>query len=539
MLNKLISLLRRIKFNLINLFASEVNIPSEFKILQRKETNYESFINQHLNYLSNKTVDLYDDLKIFGKDLKEYELSKDIFSDFDFSNKKLKPAFFNIADVKVPYEASRLQNLQKANSGNIDVNKFPLIYWNSPMDVAIRNINLILHLLAIENDYGGIKILGNNEDLITTYISQHYEFINNNLENSGDVVGNHYLIELASILLTIATFSFDGDTEEYIFFHDELSNELERQFYEDGTNFEGSTHYSALVVESLIICKLAVEEIDKNSILLGRIEEIIKSNKFFLSSLVNKGELSQIGDNDSGRIFYHAFDETKPLRMDWLFNLIDSLYPELSKYKRIEDKFSNEIKNEAPSLNEYKKVLHKPIKVFSSDYKACSFKDFGIFVWRNDDQYFSVRCGPLGQNGVGGHSHYDQLAIECFTNDKWIARDPGTGTYTDNIELRNKFRSLEYHWGPKAEIKFPQEDEFDCFRLNYMSDGEVLVFDKNNFLGYADFNGKRIYRKISIEDGIVTIEDYSKDVGLEEYTTWGEEKEGIKVQFSEGYKRIS
>ena len=539
MLNKLISRLRRIKFNLIHLFGSDVNIPSEFKLFQRKETNYESFINQHLNYLSKKTVDLYDDLKIFGKDLKEYELSKDIFSDFDFSNKKLKPAFFNVADVKVPYEASRLQYLQKTNSGNIDVNKFPLIYWNSPMDVAIRNINLIFHLLAIENDYAGIKILGNNKDLITTYISQHYEFINNNLENSGDVVGNHYLIELTSLLLTIATFSFDGDKEEYIFFHDELSKELERQFYEDGTNFEGSTHYSAFVVEALIICKLAVEEIDKNSILLERIEEIIKSNKFFLSTLVNKGELSQIGDNDSGRIFYHAFNEKKPLKMDWLLDLIDSLYPELSEYRKIQDKFNNEINNEAPTLNKSKKVLHKPIKVFSSDYKAYSFKDFGIFVWRNEDQYFSVRCGPIGQNGVGGHSHYDQLAIECFTNDKWIARDPGTGTYTDNIEIRNKFRSLEYHWGPKAEIKFPNEDEFDCFRLNYMSDGEVLLFDKNNFLGYAEFNGKRIYRKIYINDGIVTIEDYSEDVDLEEYTTWGEEKEGIKVKFSEGYKRLS
>ena len=539
MLNKLISRLRRIKFNLIHLFGSDVNIPSEFKLFQRKETNYESFINQHLNYLSNKTVDLYDDLKIFGKDLKEYELSKDIFSDFDFSNKKLKPAFFNVADVKVPYEASRLQYLQKTNSGNIDVNKFPLIYWNSPMDVAIRNINLIFHLLAIENDYAGTKILGNNKDLITTYISQHYEFINNNLENSGDVVGNHYLIELTSLLLTIATFSFDGDKEEYIFFHDELSKELDRQFYEDGTNFEGFTHYSAFVVEALILCKLAIEEIDKNSILLDRIEEIIKSNKFFLSSLANKGELSQIGDNDSGRIFYHAFNEKKPLKMDWLFDLIDSLYPELSEYRKIQDKFNNEINNEAPTLNKYKKVLHKPIKVFSSDYKAYSFKDFGIFVWRNEDQYFSVRCGPIGQNGVGGHSHYDQLAIECFTNDKWIARDPGTGTYTDNIEIRNKFRSLEYHWGPKAEIKFPNEDEFDCFRLNYMSDGEVLLFDKNNFLGYAEFNGKRIYRKIYINDGIVTIEDYSEDVDLEEYTTWGEEKEGIKVKFSEGYKRLS
>ena len=539
MLNKLISPLRRIKFNLIHLFGSDVNIPSEFKLFQRKETNYESFINQHLNYLSKKTVDLYDDLKIFGKDLKEYELSKDIFSDFDFSNKKLKPAFFNVADVKVPYEASRLQYLQKTNSGNIDVNNFPLIYWNSPMDVAIRNINLIFHLLAIENDYAGTKILGNNKDLITTYISQHYEFINNNLENSGDVVGNHYLIELTSLLLTIATFSFDGDKEEYIFFHDELSKELDRQFYEDGTNFEGSTHYSAFVVEALILCKLAVEEIDKNSILLDRIEEIIKSNKFFLSSLVNKGELSQIGDNDSGRIFYHAFNEKKPLKMDWLLDLIDSLYPELSEYRKIQDKFNNEINNEVPTLNKYKKVLHKPIKVFSSDYKAYSFKDFGIFVWRNEDQYFSVRCGPIGQNGGGGHSHYDQVAIECFTNDKWIARDPGTGTYTDNIEIRNKYRSLEYHWGPKVEIKFPKEDEFDCFRLNYMSDGEVLLFDKNNFLGYAEFNGKRIYRKIYINDGIVTIEDYSEDVDLEEYTTWGEEKAGIKVKFSEGYKRLS
>ena len=43
----------------------------------------------------------------------KYELSEDIFTNFDFSNRKLKPAFFNKADVKVPYEASRLQYLQK------------------------------------------------------------------------------------------------------------------------------------------------------------------------------------------------------------------------------------------------------------------------------------------------------------------------------------------------------------------------------------------------------------------------------------------
>ena len=85
----------------------------------------------------------------------------------------------------------------------------------------------------------------------------------------------------------------------------------------------------------------------------------------------------------------------------------------------------------------------------------------------------------------------------------------------------------------------PKEGEFDCIRLSYMGDGHTLIFNKNNFLGYAEFNGKRIYRKISIHDGEVLIEDFSNDVDLEEYTSWGEDNNGIKVLFSNGYKRVS
>jgi len=224
--------------------------------------------------------------------------------------------------------------------------------------------------------------------------------------------------------------------------------------------------------------------------------------------------------------------------MKWLIKLIDDLYQEAEIDK--EGKYFNyEITSKLPSFDNYKKATHKSIKIFTKDFQSYSFKDFGIFVWRNEHEYFSIRCGPIGQNGVGGHSHYDQLSIECFTNNKWIARNPGTGTYTDNIKIRNLFRSLEYHWGPKAKINFPKEDEFDCFKLNFMSDGEVLHFDKHNFLGFAVFNGKKVYRRISITDGVVNIEDFSKDVELEEYTSWGEENDGVKVQFSNGYKRLS
>jgi hypothetical protein len=72
-----------------------------------------------------------------------------------------------------------------------------------------------------------------------------------------------------------------------------------------------------------------------------------------------------------------------------------------------------------------------------------------------------------------------------------------------------------------------------------MSDGKALIFNHHNFLGVANFNGKKIYRKLSINDGIITIEDYSKMKNLKKYESWGESTNGIKVKFSEGYKRFS
>ena len=45
---------------------------------------------------------------------------------------------------------------------------------------------------------------------------------------------------------------------------------------------------------------------------------------------------------------------------------------------------------------------------------------------------------------------------------------------------------------------------------------------------------KNIYKKFKI-----IVVDNSNDVELEKYSTWGEQNNGIKVKFSNGYKRIS
>ena len=543
--------LRKLKYEFTSYKAEPKIIPTHFdQGTWRENTSI-------LNLFSNVDFDLLSDLKldemkIFGKTNKSWIVNTDFFNEYSFKNKKLKPAYFNTADVKVPYEASRLQYLQKQNISsmftkevklddslfNIDIQEFPPIYWNSPMDVAIRTINLIIHRQFISKRLHKAQILNNDEKLIDTYISQHFQYVKNNLENDGNVVGNHYLIELSAMLFYLANYKNSNYENDLEFTLHELKNELTHQFNNEGTNFEGSSHYAAFVTEALVLCKLSLEDIDNNHEIVQLLDRLIVINKTFLELLLNNEELSQIGDNDSGRIFYFAFNEDKPLRMTWLIKLIESL--DLNKKTQFNDsRYQIEIKKETHNFSEYNRIQHPEIKVFSQDYKAYAFTEFGIYIWRNKEEYFSIRCGPIGQNGIGGHSHYDQLSIECFTNQQWIARDPGTGTYTDDMSIRNSFKSLQYHWGPNINLKFKQEDEFDCFKLNNMSDGKALIFNHDNFLGVANFNGKKIYRKLSINDGIITIEDYSKMKNLKKYESWGESTNGIKVKFSEGYKRFS
>ena len=546
----MIRYLRKFKYEINNLFKKPPLIPDTFDQGKWKDKS------KVYDLLSTIGKDLTQDLnlidmKIFGESVNNnWIVGTDFFKSYDFSNRKLKPAFFNIADVKVPYEASRLQHLQKQNLINsieatktldsealvVEVDKFPLIYWNSPMDVAIRLINLIIHRQFLAHKSNRSIIFDDSEELLDAYISQNYQYVKDNLENEGKVVGNHYLIELSSMLFYLANYETKNSVADTKFVIEELKIEIARQFNDEGTNFEGSTHYSAFATEALILCKLSMQELNQSTDLLTSINRLILLNKKFLSLLINNDELSQIGDNDSGRIFYFAFEEEKPLKLSWLIKMIESL--EINEKLIISDHIF-EVSEEIPILKDYKHVKHPEIKVFSKDYEAYAYPEFGIFIWRNESEYLSIRCGPVGQNGVGGHSHYDQLSIECFTNNKWIARDPGTGTYTDDITIRNKFKSLEYHWGPNINIKFKKEDEFDCFKLNNMSDGNVLTFNKESFLGVAEFNGNKIYRKMELNDGVLSIEDFSKLQNLQQYDSWGEKTGGVKRQFSEGYKRFS
>src|SRR5262249_17115177 len=71
--------------------------------------------------------------------------------------------------------------------------------------------------------------------------------------------------------------------------------------------------------------------------------------------------------------------------------------------------------------------------------------DFGIFVYQFEHYQLTLRCGPVGQDGNGGHAHNDQLSFELAVEDKILVVDPGTYLYTPSCRRRNQFRSTSVH----------------------------------------------------------------------------------------------
>ena len=367
----MIRYLRKFKYEINNLFKKPPLIPDTFD--QGKWKDKSKVYDLLATIGKDLTQDLnLIDMKIFGESVNNnWIVGADFFKSYNFSNRKLKPAYFNIADVKVPYEASRLQHLQKQNLISsietieeidpeafvVKVDKFPLIYWNSPMDVAIRLINLIIHRQFLANESNRSIIFDDSEELLDAYISQNYQYVKDNLENEGNVVGNHYLIELSAMLFYLANYETKNSVIETEFVLSELKNEINNQFNDEGTNFEGSTHYAAFATEALILCKISLQDIHQNSDLPSVIDKLIMINKKFLELLIIDDELSQIGDNDSGRIFYFAFDEEKPLNLTWLIKMIES--HEITKNQSIKkNEIIHRVSNKIPNLKDYKHVTH-------------------------------------------------------------------------------------------------------------------------------------------------------------------------------------
>lgn len=177
-----------------------------------------------------------------------------------------------------------------------------------------------------------------------------------------------------------------------------------------------------------------------------------------------------------------------------------------------------------------------PVHDVSGGFLLHAYPDFGLYIFRSADFYLCIRCGPIGQNGIGGHAHNDQLSIELHANGKDLISDPGTYLYTPLPNRRNEYRSVKAHFAPQIEGREPGNLNLGLFRLGDEAKAECQYFGEKGFLGRHFGYGYPVWLMVEITDDSVWI-TYFQPSGVKETLTHPENIQN-NILFSPGYGLI-
>lgn len=542
------------------------------------------------------------------------------------------------ADIKVPWELGRLQHLpQLAVFALIFPQKREVILkefknqvldfimvnpprmgalWTCTMDVGIRTANM-LFAFDICKQLDKYNILDDYfSKIFYLTIYEHAHFIISNLEWYEVFSGNHYLSDVCGLLFAAAYLNRDDETDSWLAFSvQEIISQVLKQFYEDGSNVEASTAYHRLSGELTVYSTALVYGIlraDKRKALIEYkdnkirrlsslskqkfdvfsedffqieyIERIYRAAFFTADITKDNGNVSQIGDNDSGRFFrlspngklikysdaikkyinlskndairekyfdeniinhdtfisaVNGFFEDEKLSSRDKFNLEKSIIKGLCKGKKLSaEPFKYILNISKEQVYELKYYFKKEIRF--SDYmnevvdidriQLKCYPYFGVYIFRCSNFYLSVMAGGIGQNGIGGHSHNDKLSFELNLAGKDVYIDPGTYLYTPLPEERDKFRSVNAHNIPIVNNEeqcsftgpFSMKNEIKC---------DILKCRSSNLIVYLTFRDNKILREFILNSDRLIIIDKCNKGFYENYNL-------CKV-FSNGYGKLN
>jgi hypothetical protein len=190
---------------------------------------------------------------------------------------------------------------------------------------------------------------------------------------------------------------------------------------------------------------------------------------------------------------------------------------QIRSYREITPDHQNKVvENQCSSLDilEIKELLRHDTKfhfVGSSlrdGLQTHAYPQFGLFVFKSDRIFLSIRAGSYGQNGFGGHAHNDQLSIELQVDKQDIILDPGTGCYTPYPKTRNAYRSVHAHFTPSLDSLEPALLNKGLFRLITPNHSRCCILQDNSGLFKSQVGSLTIYRQIKISDSRIVISDF-------------------------------
>jgi len=343
------------------------------------------------------------------------------------------------SDVKVPWELSRLRHVlalaQGAALGSDEALRAveddladwrrvnPVgwsVNWTCAMEVALRAVNLICVdavLLAAGIRWGGRRAL-------VASLYQHGWFLARNLEVS-DVNGNHYLADAVGLVWLGRYFGGLGDGQRWLATGLEMVRRAAaEQILHDGLDHEGSLPYHVLVLEMFLVARVAagdaLTDVDE------RLAAMADSARGFVGP---RAEVPNLGDDDGGRVLALCDVPSRDARR--VLALASGLLGT-----------STPLDSDGPD-DAFWLTGRRPR--VSPGRVPRLFPTAGLAVLGAGDDHVAFDAGPVGFRGRGGHGHLDAMSFEATIGGHLAVRDSGTGAYTRDPALRNRFRSPGAH----------------------------------------------------------------------------------------------
>ncbi len=370
----------------------------------------------------------------------------------------LEQSFGQGADVKVPWELSRFQHLPLLGqalwlSGNrqyyeefrgevvdwIAENRPGRgVNWTCTMDVAIRAVNWVWAWVLFRPE---ILVDRPFASLFLRSLFVHGRFIAANLENGHPVTSNHYFADLVGLLFLGTLFRGAPEADDWKGMAvTEIVRENERQTLPDGVDFEASTAYHRLMTEMALTSLLLLERAGfRLPAMRARVRRMVEYVAHYTKP---DGRAPQIGDNDDGRLQILGDHDADRRDHRHLLAVAGCVFDDDALFSLAGDRWE-----EAFWLfgEDCARRLERRSRASRVTVTGRHFQSAGTVVLRHDDLYAFLDAGPVGLEGQGTHAHNDTLAVEIQAFGRDLIVDPGTGTYTPDLVLRDRFRSTSFH----------------------------------------------------------------------------------------------
>jgi hypothetical protein len=305
------------------------------------------------------------------------------------------------------------------------------LHWTSPLEISLRGLHVCagFHLLG-----GAARFPSVVARLVAGVLHEHGAAVAARVEDGGVVRGTHLLGNWVALAWLGAAI---GRTDWLRRAEVGLRVALQEQIGADGGDFEASTSYHRFALE-LAVAALLLERAGQAQLGAAFERRVARMFAFVRGTMTPDGRDPGIGDSDDSRVLpmvprvpgsqAHLLPIGAALLGDPALRPAGSrLVPEAL------------LLGGADGYERFRSLREAPPP------PSEAFPQFGLYVLRRRGDYVSFRCGSVGQRGVGGHAHNDQLSIVAHLGGRAIVEDPGTGAYSLDPLWRDRFRGTAAH----------------------------------------------------------------------------------------------